>query len=68
MAKVTIVIEDTAEGIEVSSYFEPELPPEVDREDFDDFESLTDAQLMAIETLDFMSSTMEDEEDEEEGK
>ena len=64
MAKVTIIIEDTDEGMEVSSYFEPELPPEIEKEDFDDYDSLTDAQLMGIDTLDFMSTYMDEEEEE----
>ena len=56
MAKVTITIEDTAEGgVEVSANFEPELPEDWKEDD------LTEAQLFALITLENMDEEAEEE-------
>lgn len=48
MAKVTIVITDGGDMVELSTSFEPELPPELTPQEVD---QLTPAQLFALRLL-----------------
>lgn len=59
MAKVTIIIEDAGEGVEVSAQFEPELPEELNEEILD---QLSEAQLFGLEILDYIEQGLEEDE------
>lgn len=47
MAKVTVVFEDSSDGVEVSFQFDPEV---------EDENSLTEAQALAVVTMQWMQS------------
>ena len=64
MAKVTIVIEDGEDMVEVSTKFSPELPPELGPEDVD---QLTPAQLFALQLLGSLEEEDYEEEEDEDG-
>lgn len=55
MAKVTLIMEDTSDGVEVSFEFDPEV---------EDENNLTDAQAFALATMEWMQDEHELEEDE----
>jgi hypothetical protein len=59
MAKVTIIIEDAGEGVEVSAQFDPELPEELTEEILD---QLSEAQLFGLEILDYIEQGLEEDE------
>lgn len=68
MAKVTIVIEDGEELVEISTDFQPELPEDLSPQDVD---RLTPAQLFALQLLGSLEEDEyeeDDEEDEDEGQ
>lgn len=68
MAKVTIVIEDGEELVEISTDFQPELPEDLSPQDVD---RLTPAQLFALQLLGSLEEDEyeeDDDEDEDEGQ
>ena len=62
MAKVTIVIEDGEELVEIATDFQPELPEDLGPQDVD---RLTPAQLFALQLLGSLEEDEYEEEDED---
>jgi hypothetical protein len=56
MARVILTIEDSQEGVEISADFQPELPEELSEEEL---EGLSDAQLFALEILQYVADQEE---------
>lgn len=56
MARVTMIFEDSPDGVEVSFEFDPEVTDE---------DSLTEAQAFALATIEWMQETHEMQEDQE---
>ncbi|MDR1398254.1 MAG: hypothetical protein LBJ14_11075 [Desulfarculales bacterium] len=56
MAKVTIILEDQSDGVSVGIQSDPELPIDLEEDDLD---NLSEAQLLALNILEWL----EDEED-----
>jgi hypothetical protein len=60
MAKVTIILEDKSDGVSVGIQSEPELPVDLDEDDLD---NLSEAQLLALNILEWLEEEEFDEED-----
>jgi hypothetical protein len=58
MAKVTFTFTDTQDGVEFDVNFDPEIPEELSEEQLD---QLTEAQLVALDIMDYISSEAEEE-------
>jgi hypothetical protein len=63
MAKVVITLEDQEDGVSVDIHSEPELPANLDDEEVQD--SLSEAQLLAINILEWLEEEEEFDDDEE---
>jgi hypothetical protein len=63
MAKVVITLEDQEDGVSVDIRSEPELPANLDDEEVQD--SLSEAQLLAINILEWLEEEEEFDDDEE---
>lgn len=65
MAKVIIILEDQDDGVSIGVQSEPELPMELDE---DAIENLSEAQLLALNILEWLEDEEEfdDEYDDEE--
>ncbi len=59
MAKVTLIFTDTDDGVEFDVNFEPELPENLTEQDLD---QLTEAQLVALDIMDYIAGEPEGEE------
>jgi hypothetical protein len=60
MAKVTIVLEDKSDGVSVGIQSDPELPVDLDEDDLD---NLSEAQLLALNILEWLEEEEFDEEE-----
>jgi hypothetical protein len=59
MAKVTLTFTDTEDGVEFDVNFDPDIPEELSEEQLD---QLTEAQLVALDLMDYISGEAEAEE------
>ncbi len=59
MAKVTLTFTDADDGVEFDVNFDPDIPEELSEENLD---QLTEAQLVALDIMDYISGESEDEE------
>jgi len=59
MAKVTLTFVDTDDGVEFDAIFEPEIPEDLSDEQLD---QLSEAQLVALDIMDYLSGEDEEEE------
>ena len=62
MAKVTIILEDQPDGVSVGVQSDPELPVDLNEDDLD---NLTEAQLLALNILEWLEDEEEFDDDEE---
>lgn len=62
MAKVFIVLEDQEDGVSVGLQSEPELPMDLDEDAID---NLTEAQLLALNILEWLEEEEEFEEEDD---
>jgi hypothetical protein len=59
MAKVTLTFTDADDGVEFDVNFEPNIPEELTEDTLD---KLTEAQLVALDIMDYISGESEGEE------
>jgi hypothetical protein len=59
MAKVTLTFTDTDDGVEFDVNFDPDIPEDLSEEQLD---KLTEAQLVALDLMDYISGEAEPEE------
>lgn len=59
MATVTLTFTDTDDGVEFDVNFDPDIPEELSEEQLD---QLTEAQLVALDLMDYISGEAEPEE------
>ena len=59
MAKVTLTFTDMDDGVEFDVNFEPEIPEELSEDMLD---QLTEAQLVALDIMDYIAGESKDEE------
>lgn len=59
MAKVTLTFTDTDDGVEFDVNFEPDIPDELSEDMLD---QLSEAQLVALDIMDYISGEPEGEE------
>lgn len=59
MAKVTLTFSDTDDGVEFDVNFDPDIPEELNEDNLD---QLTEAQLVALDIMDYISGESEEEE------
>ena len=63
MAKVLIILEDQEDGVSVKIQSEPELPMDLDEDAIDD---LSEAQLLALNILEWLEDEEELDDDDDE--
>lgn len=59
MAKVTLTFTDTDDGVEFDVNFDPDIPEDLSEEQLD---QLSEAQLVALDIMDYISGESEEEE------
>jgi hypothetical protein len=59
MAKVTLTFTDTDDGVEFDVNFDPDIPDDLSEEQLD---QLSEAQLVALDIMDYISGESEEEE------